>query len=135
MNQIKSTVAVKKSLFLLGKKKHSQGLGEQGTCAFISGEQGNKGLKMRGTGEHRSKNEGNRGPMAILGNIENQHFCFWEQGNKAIYFRGTRIYVTSLGRPKKMYVLLNLFQFDEISGNVDQCMWWYDPFMSNAFLT
>ena len=92
MNQIKCTVAVKKSLFLLGKKKHSQGLGEQGTCAFISGEQGNKDLKMRGTGEHRSKNEGNRGPMAILGNGEHRKstFLFLGTGEQSDLFQGNK---------------------------------------------
>ena len=102
MNQIKCTVAVKTSLFLLRKKKHSQGLGEQGDmCIYFRGtreqrckNEGNIGLKMRGTGDLWQ--------FWGTGNIENQHFCFWEQGNKAIYFRGTSIYVTSLGRPKKM---------------------------------
>ena len=79
MNQIKCTVAVKKSLFLLGKKKHSQGLGEQGTCAFISGEQ-------------RSKNEGNRGPMAILGNGEHRKstFLFLGAGEQSDLFQGNK---------------------------------------------
>ena len=44
--------------------------------------QGNKGPKMRGTGEQRQ--------FWGTGNKENQDFIFGEQGSKAIYFRGTR---------------------------------------------
>ena len=44
--------------------------------------QGNKGLKMRGTGEQRQFWE--------TGNIGNEDFDFGEQENKAIYFRRTR---------------------------------------------
>ena len=54
-------------------------LGNRGTRACISGGQGNKCIKMRGTGT-----------KAILGNIENKIFDLGEQGNKAIYFGGTR---------------------------------------------
>ena len=54
----------------------------------ISGEQENKGLKMRGTGEQRQL-WGSR-------NIENQDFDFGEQGNEAILFRGTRGQVSSM---------------------------------------
>ena len=66
---------------------------------------------MRGTGEHRSKMRGTWEQKQFwgTGNIENQHFCFWEQENKAIYFRGQREHVSSLEESKKMYVLLNLF--------------------------
>ena len=54
-------------------------LGNRGTKAFF---QGNKGLKIRGTGEHRQ--------FWGTGNIENQAFVFGGQGNKAIFFEGTR---------------------------------------------
>ena len=57
-------------------------LGNRGTRAIFSGEQGNKGLKMRGTGKHRQ--------FWGTGNIENQDFVLGEQGNKAIFSRGTR---------------------------------------------
>ena len=51
---------------------------------------GEQGHYFRRTREQRSKNAGNRGTKANLGNIENQDFGFREQENKAIYFRGTR---------------------------------------------
>ena len=57
-------------------------LGNRGTRAFISGEQGNKGQLLRGTGEPRQ--------YWGTGNIENKFSIFGEQGNKPIYFRGTR---------------------------------------------
>ena len=53
-----------------------------GTTAFISGEQGNKGQILRGTGEQRQ--------YWGTGNIESNFLIFGEQGNKPIYFRGTR---------------------------------------------
>ena len=56
-------------------------LENRGTRAIFSGEQGNKGLKIRGTGEHRQ--------FWGTGHIENQDFVFGEQGNKAIFSRGT----------------------------------------------
>ena len=51
-------------------------LGNRGTRAIFSGEQGNKCLKIRGT-------------HAILWNREHRksRFCFWEQGNKEIFSR------------------------------------------------
>ena len=59
-------------------------LGEEGTVlrgfgAIFSGEQGNKGLNIRGTGEHRQ--------FWGTGNIENQDFVFGEQGH---FFEGNR---------------------------------------------
>ena len=57
-------------------------LGNRGTRAFISGEQGNKGQFFRGTGERRQ--------YWGTGNIENKFSIFGEQGNTPIYFRGTR---------------------------------------------
>ena len=54
-------------------------LGNRGTRAIFSGELGNKGLKVSGTGEHRQ--------FMGTGNIENQHFVFGEQGR---FFQGTR---------------------------------------------
>ena len=56
-------------------------LGNRGTRAIFSGEQGNKGLKIRGTGEHKQ--------FWGTGNIESQDFVFGEQGNKAIFSRWT----------------------------------------------
>ena len=50
--------------------------------AFISGEQRNDGLKLRGTGELRQ--------FWRTGNIENEDFDFREQENKMIYLRVTR---------------------------------------------
>ena len=58
---------------------------------FISGEQGNKCKNF----------EGNRGTKTILGNREHKETnfrLFWEQGNKPIYFRGTREQVPPFGR-------------------------------------
>ena len=60
----------------------SRVLGNRGTRPFISGEQGNKGQFLRGTGEQRQ--------YWGTGNIENKFSIFGEQGNKPIYFRGTR---------------------------------------------
>ena len=45
--------------------------------------QGNKGLKIKGTGEQRQ--------FWGTGNIGNQDLNFEEQGNKVIHFRGTGI--------------------------------------------
>ena len=83
----------KKVIVSFRKKEALAGFGGNiGTCAFISGEQGNKGLKMRGTGEHRSKNEGNRGPMAILGNGEHRKstFLFLGTGEQSDLFQGNK---------------------------------------------
>ena len=57
-------------------------LGNRGTRAFISGEQGNKGQILRGTGAQRQ--------YWGTGNTEHKFSIFGEQGNKPIYFRGTR---------------------------------------------
>ena len=57
-------------------------LGNRGTRSFISGEQGNKGQILRGTGEQRQ--------YLGKGNKENKFSIFGEQGNNPIYFRGTR---------------------------------------------
>ena len=54
--------------------------------------QGNKGQILRGTEEQKK----------IFGNREHKKFffsIFWEQGNKPIYFRGTREQVPPLGGP------------------------------------
>ena len=56
-------------------------LGNSGTRAIFSGEQGNKCLKIRETVEHRQF----WGTGNIEGNIENQDFVFGEQGH---FFRG-----------------------------------------------
>ena len=57
-------------------------LGNSGTRAFISGEQGNTGQILRGTGEQRQ--------YWGTGNIKSKFSIYGEQGNKPIYFRGTR---------------------------------------------
>ena len=57
-------------------------LGNRGTRAFFSKEQGNKGLKIRGSGEQRQ--------FGGTGNIENQDFVLGKHRNKAIFSRGTR---------------------------------------------
>ena len=49
-------------------------LRNRGIRSFISGEQGNKSLKLKGTGEQRQ--------FWGTGNIENQDFDFGEQGNR-----------------------------------------------------
>ena len=53
-----------------------------GNKGIFSGEQGNKSLELRETGEHTQFWE--------TENIENQDFVFGEQGDKAIFFEGTR---------------------------------------------
>ena len=50
-------------------------LWNRGIRPFISGEQGNKSLKLKRTG----------GTKAILRNLENQDFDFGEQGKIPIY--------------------------------------------------
>ena len=57
-------------------------LGNMVTKPFISGEQGNKSLKMKFTGEQMQ--------FRGTGNIVNQDFDIEEQGKMQIYFRGTR---------------------------------------------
>ena len=58
-------------------------LGNRGIRSFISGEQGNKSLKLKETGEQRQ--------FWGKGNIENQDFDFGEQGKMPIFFSwGTR---------------------------------------------
>ena len=51
------------------------------------GEQGNKGIFFRETGEHRLKNKGNTGSFGEQGTYKIK-ILFW--GNKAIFSRGTR---------------------------------------------
>ena len=87
------------------------GIGEQG---HFSGEQGNKGLKIRGTGEHRQ--------FCGTGNIENQDFVFGEQGNKTIFFfEGTREQIPpppweglnkGADQPARMRSLISAFAVD-----------------------
>ena len=54
-------------------------LGKRGIRHFISGEQGNKSLKLKGTGEQRQ--------LGGTGNIENQDFDLGEQGKMLIFSR------------------------------------------------
>ena len=62
-------------------------LGNWGTRGIFSGEQVNKGLKIRGTGEHRQ--------FWGTGNIENQDFVFGEQG---LFLEGNKGTGTPPGR-------------------------------------
>ena len=57
----------------------SKGFWGSGENGIYFGEQGNKGQSLRDT-------------KTLLGNKEHKkfNFRFWEQGNKPIYFRGTR---------------------------------------------
>ena len=64
----------------LRSSKGFWGTGEQGL--FFPKEQGNKGLKIRGSGEHRQ--------FWGIGNIENQDFVLGKHRNKAIFSSGTR---------------------------------------------
>ena len=57
-------------------------LGNWGIRPFISGKQGNKSLKVKGTGEQKQ--------FWGTGNIENQDFDFWEQG-KMPFFPGEQV--------------------------------------------
>ena len=68
------------------------------------GEEGNKGIYFRETGEQRPNFEGNRGTKTILGNREHKkkNSIFGEHGNKPIYFRGTREQVPPHGRASKV---------------------------------
>ena len=52
-------------------------LGNRGIMPFISGQQGNKSLKLKGTEEQRQ--------FWGTGNIENQDFDFGEQGKMTIF--------------------------------------------------
>ena len=70
-------------------------LGNRGIRPFISGEQGNKSLKLKGTGEQRQ----------FLGtrNIDNRDFDLGEQGKMPIS-QGNKGTVTPSGRA----LLMNL---------------------------
>ena len=74
-----------------------RGFGEQGKRVFISGEQGNKGQILRGTGEQRQ--------YWGTENIRKTFDFGGEQGNKPIYFRRTREQVPPppLGGPQYHY--------------------------------
>ena len=65
-------------------------LGNRRTRAFFSGEQRNRNLKIRGTGEHRQ--------FWGMGKIENKDFVFGEQGH---FFDGNKGTGTPLGGPRK----------------------------------
>ena len=66
-------------------------LGNRGTRAFISGEQGNKGQILKGTGEQRQ--------YWGTGNIRKQIFDFWGTGEQANLFQGNKEQVPPLGGP------------------------------------
>ena len=55
-------------------------LGNRGTRATFSDEQGNKGLKIRGTGGHRQ----------FWDFYRKSNFVFGEQGKNAIFFEGNK---------------------------------------------
>ena len=67
-------------------------LGNRGNRAFISGEQGNKGQILRGTG---------LGTKTISGNREHKKaiFDFWGKGEQANLFQGNKGTGTPLGGP------------------------------------
>ena len=54
------------------------------------GEHRNKGIYFKGIGEQRQNFEGNKDNIGEQGTYENNFLIFEEQGNKPIYFRGTR---------------------------------------------
>ena len=58
------------------------GFGNKGKRAFISGEQGNKGQILRGTGEQRH--------YWGTGNLRKQIFDFWGTGEQANLFQGNK---------------------------------------------
>ena len=64
--------------------------GNRGTRAFISGEQGNKGQILKGTGEQRQ--------YWGTGNITKQIFDFWGTGEQANLFQGNKGTCTPPGR-------------------------------------
>ena len=66
-------------------------LGNRGERVFISGEQGNKGQILRGTGEQRQ--------YWGTGNIRKQIFDFWGTGEQANLFQGNKGTGTPLGGP------------------------------------
>ena len=66
-------------------------LGNREKTPFISEEQGNKSLKLKGTGEHRQ--------FGGTANIENQDFDIGKQEKMPIYFRGTREQAFPVGGP------------------------------------
>ena len=66
-------------------------MGNRGNRAFISGEQGNKGQILRGTGEQR--------PYWGTGNIRKQIFDFGGTGEQANLFQGNKGTGTPLGGP------------------------------------
>ena len=69
-------------------------LGNRGKRVFISGEQGNKGQILRGTGEQRQYwGTGNKKQQQI--------FDFWGAGEQANLFQGTREQVPPRGGPHK----------------------------------
>ena len=57
-------------------------LGNRGIRPFISWEQGNKSLKLKGTGEQRQ--------FWGTGNVENQDFDFGKQGKCPFFFQGNK---------------------------------------------
>ena len=65
--------------------------GEQGKQGISSGEQGNKGQILRGTGEQRQ--------YWGTGNIRKQIFDFWGTGEQANLFQGNKGAGTPLGGP------------------------------------
>ena len=66
--------------------KRSQRFWGTGTREFISGEQGNKGTNMRGTGEQRQ--------LCGTGKTRNQNFDLANREKKQIHFRVTSKQVT-----------------------------------------
>ena len=83
-----------KSLHERNILRPSQGFG--GTGSYISGEQRNRSLKVKGTGEQRQ--------FGGIGNIKNQDFDFGEQRKMPIFFQGNKR--TGTTPPKGASILL-----------------------------
>ena len=71
-------------------------LGNREKRAFISGEHGNKGQILRGTGEQ----------IQYWGTGNTRKQIFEEQGKKPIYFRGTREQVSPPGRAPSVWLVV-----------------------------
>ena len=90
-------------------------LGNRGTRAFISGEQGSKGQILRGTGEQRQ--------YWGAGNIENQIFDIWGTGEQANLFQGNK--GTRTPPPGRASKMLSGWRFVYGSILYPYIAWWY----------
>ena len=80
------------------------------------GEQGNNVIYFRGTGEHKSKNKGNRGTHVILGSSEHRKLRVWYWGTRenANIFQGNKGIGTPLGLIDDIFLFF--FFFSKIIG-------------------